>query len=285
MKISVVIPTLGDPHNLRILMKCLEEQTLPSANFEVIIVNNSTKAVKLCSSKLNLKIFREKSKGSYVARNTGVQKSEGEFIFFTDDDCLPDKNWLINGLKMLEKNDNRNSIISGAIKIFGVSSKLTVYELFSYYFDLQQERYAKKSRAATANMFISKNTFIELGCFNALYQSGGDFEFCKRAKRAGRYVKFCPSAVVEHPARASRAELISKSRRKALNMRERSKSVFRRLYFIFKIFLNIILGILKIISLKSIDISRKIKLILLVISYYKVQLLVLLSKRNFTHGS
>lgn len=285
MILSVIVPTLGYSSGLKSLLTCLEEQTLSKADFEVIIVNNSNQILQAYSSKLDLKVVDEPRNGSYVARNTGVKKAIGEYVFFTDDDCIPEKDWLKNGLDFIIAQKNLDQIFSGDIKLFGAQETLNDFELFSVHFELQQKQYARKSRAATANMFLSKNKFFELGCFNEKFKSGGDFEFCKRAEKVGTYVKFCSSAVVRHPARASWAELMNKSRRKALNMRERSDSLFLRIYFMLKLLLNIFSGTVKILKIKQITFQRKVRLWCFLITYISIQFRVLVMSGKFVIGS
>ncbi|WP_353057092.1 glycosyltransferase family A protein [Microbulbifer sp. VAAF005] len=41
-----------------------------------------------------MKTGKCKKPGSYAARNKGVELAEGDWLIFTDADCLPDSKWI-----------------------------------------------------------------------------------------------------------------------------------------------------------------------------------------------
>jgi len=97
LNISVIIITSNRAKMLEGVLVSLVQQTrLPE---EVVVVdNNSSDNTKEIAEnfkgKLNIKYVLEVRKGIPIARNTGVGKSSGEIIVFTDDDCVADINWL-----------------------------------------------------------------------------------------------------------------------------------------------------------------------------------------------
>ena len=102
IKISVVIPTYKRPD---LLAKCLDAlvlQNFKPDEFEVIVVSDgpdeATRDVLKAWHRLNplnLKYSHlSQKKGPAAARNYGWLQAEGDLIAFTDDDCLPDTNWL-----------------------------------------------------------------------------------------------------------------------------------------------------------------------------------------------
>jgi len=102
-EVSVVIPTYGRPDNLKRLLDKLEHQTFE--DFEVIVVvDGDKKTFEALSDIKNKKPYPIKLKfipnsGCNVARNKGIEIAEGKIIAFTDDDCIPDDDWLENGVK------------------------------------------------------------------------------------------------------------------------------------------------------------------------------------------
>jgi glycosyltransferase involved in cell wall biosynthesis len=102
IKISVVIPTYKRPTLLINCLRALLKQTINNAEFEVIVVSDGpdkatliallpwlkTKPIKLTYLNTPTK------KGPAAARNFGWKHAKAELIAFTDDDCIPDEQWL-----------------------------------------------------------------------------------------------------------------------------------------------------------------------------------------------
>lgn len=111
MKISVVIPTYNRPNLLLKCLESLEKQNLNKDDYEVIIVSdgpdlNTRDSMKtwLIQTDLNAEYLPgEERKGPAAARNRGWMKAQAPLVAFTDDDCLPDKNWLSSFLGHYDK--------------------------------------------------------------------------------------------------------------------------------------------------------------------------------------
>ena len=53
-----------------------------------------------------IKFYEIKNKGFISkSRNFGIEKSKGDYIFFTDSDCMVTKNWIEEGMNILVKNE------------------------------------------------------------------------------------------------------------------------------------------------------------------------------------
>ena len=83
-------------------MKCvgaLREQTYPADKTEIVVVDNtpefelSERAEMLAPAR----VLHEPLKGSYAARNCGIDNSTGEILAFTDADCIPAPDWAGRG--------------------------------------------------------------------------------------------------------------------------------------------------------------------------------------------
>jgi glycosyltransferase involved in cell wall biosynthesis len=103
IKISVVVPTCNRP---LLLLKCLHAlagQNFDKKNYEIIIVSDgpdqeTEQQMKVWIKKrrsLRIRYFSlSEQKGPAAARNYGWLNAMGKLIAFTDDDCIPDRNWL-----------------------------------------------------------------------------------------------------------------------------------------------------------------------------------------------
>src|SRR3989344_2404741 len=92
---SIVIPTFNRKEELR---KCLSALSNQSYNkIEIIVIDdgstdNTEEMVK--KEFKNIKFFKQNNTGPSIARNNGIKKAKGDFILFTDSDCVPDKYWV-----------------------------------------------------------------------------------------------------------------------------------------------------------------------------------------------
>ena len=90
---SVVIPTYNRVARLRHVITALEQQTYPLDAYEVIVVSDGSTDgtdayLEALRSTMRLRWFAQPNRGPAAARNAGIQKAEGEFIIFIDDDVV-----------------------------------------------------------------------------------------------------------------------------------------------------------------------------------------------------
>ncbi len=103
IKISVVIPTFKRPQLLLKCLSALKNQSFSPENYEVIVVTDGPDE----ATRQNVESFTNEhhllnficdnlivKAGPAAARNHGASSAKGELIVFTDDDCMPDVNWL-----------------------------------------------------------------------------------------------------------------------------------------------------------------------------------------------
>ncbi|HEX7471123.1 MAG TPA: glycosyltransferase [Verrucomicrobiae bacterium] len=96
MRVSIIVITRNHSHYLADALQCLSQLDYP--NFEVVVVDSSAGDEKEKSAKLaeqfHAKYVHELRLGQSLARNTGRAAASGDVLAFTDDDCLPHKDWL-----------------------------------------------------------------------------------------------------------------------------------------------------------------------------------------------
>jgi glucosyl-dolichyl phosphate glucuronosyltransferase len=106
--ISVVICTYNRADRLLLALEALTQQTLPSQDFEVLLVDNcSTDATSIvCQSFqekfVNFKYLYEPVQGLSKARNTGWQATQSAYIAYLDDDAIPCQEWVESILNTFE---------------------------------------------------------------------------------------------------------------------------------------------------------------------------------------
>jgi len=211
--VSVIIPTYRDWDRLDLCLKALGKQSFPSNNFEVIIVNNDPN--DLIPGDLAIKgweMIEERKPGSYAARNAGIMKTRGVILAFTDSDCIPDKDWLLEGVRKLESSGL--SRVGGKIDLFQPKNGSRSAFIYERYFAFQQERNVRVfKKSVTGNFFAKKCLFDKYGDFDEGLMSGGDFFWNLKVSEKGEKIGFAELAIINHPSRDSIAKITSKKKR------------------------------------------------------------------------
>ena len=100
MRISIVIPTYNRAPLLEACLDALLRQRFPRSEYEIIVVDDGstdgTVAVLEQYKQRNGNILpvTQANQGPGAARNLGIGRARAPIIAFTDDDCLPDEDWL-----------------------------------------------------------------------------------------------------------------------------------------------------------------------------------------------
>jgi glycosyltransferase involved in cell wall biosynthesis len=196
--ISVVVPTYRRPERARRLVAALEAQTLDPTRFEVVIVDNGSGddtsdvlAELARSSRIDLRPLKiEVNNGPAPARNLGWRSSRGEYVAFTDDDCVPHPDWLE---RLLER--------ALATPDLGVLQGATHRPAGDYEFTLNtalRETLRPSAYFEGCNLTFPRAVLEVTGGFDEQYHFGGeDTSAGWAAAGQGRWV-FEERAIVEH---------------------------------------------------------------------------------------
>lgn len=206
--ISVIIPVYKDVEGLKDTLDSLKNQTIGKDKYEIIVVNDGGEPTisDLCRSYQVSFIEYKPNKGSYYARNKGLEISKGEYLAFVDADIVVPPDWLEKGLRGLKEYD----YVVGDIKIDDkkVKNLTNYYELKTAF---PVDKYFEGAHfGPTANLFIKRKVVEEIGGFDRRFQSGGDREFGERVYRFTDFkMAYCKDLFVIHPPRDYR-ELLKK---------------------------------------------------------------------------
>ncbi|MHA6250851.1 bifunctional glycosyltransferase/CDP-glycerol:glycerophosphate glycerophosphotransferase [Oceanobacillus sp. CAU 1775] len=161
-KISVIIPVYNTAEFIEECIDSLENQTYK--NIEIILINDNSDndctnlLEHIASGNENTKLFHfSERKGVGAARNFGIEKSTGEFIYFLDsDDYLPEKT-----LEILITHIKDNALIKGSVRNTNFSNSMAI--IFDGLFKVKHytdNRYKLIENRSALN-FLIRRDFIE----------------------------------------------------------------------------------------------------------------------------
>jgi len=270
-KVSVIIPTYNDNERLELCLKLLTLQSYPAELTEIIVVDNGSDVLPSFVGDIypGAKLLVEYKKGSYAARNAGLKIASGEVMAFTDSDCQPTQDWLTNGVSALLQ-ANKDIVAGGPLEfIFHDPSKPNTCELMESIFDFKQYAYITVSHyTVTANLFTWRRVFDDVGFFNGILASGGDYEWGRRAYSAGYEIVYDNNIIINHPSRHEFREVIKKRKRIVLGLceiaKKNKKDKLTMLIKLLKLFPSIRYRILPVLKTSNFSLTEKLKVCMLV---------------------
>lgn len=208
-QLSVIVPHLNEPDDLRRCLLALDAQRADGIRFEIIVVDNGSveMPVAACLDVPNLRLEREIIPGPGPARNLGAKLARADLLAFIDCDCMAQPGWVREITSFMEKRPDI-AILGGDIGILVTDpqypSAVESYEsIYSYRARAYVEQYGF---AATGNMAVRKGVFQSVGPFGGI-STMEDTEWGQRATAKGHRIAFLPEARVLTPSCKSFTDL------------------------------------------------------------------------------
>ena len=191
--ISVIIPTYCRPEMLALCLERLSPgaQTLDASKYEVIVSDDGVPTVEqLIAEKYPwANWIAGPQRGPAANRNHGASVAKGDWIVFTDDDCMPQIGWL----EAYAKNMNGYAVLEGKTSAHGVRTRIDeecpINETGGYLW--------------SCNFAMQRNQFLSLGGFDESFPAAAmeDVELNTRINKLTLVRRFVPEALVFHPWR------------------------------------------------------------------------------------
>lgn len=209
--ISIIIPVKNGQKTIK---KCLDSlKKLNYANYEIIAVddNSSDGTRQILNSYPGLQVIETSGVGPSGCRNLGIKLSKGEYLAFTDADCIVHPEWL---------NELHKGFVEEAIEaclVVGVGGdqqspadetefgKLVQAFLKTVGFvadyvksrTSQTSQISQTSHNPTCNVMYRREVFDKVGGFLEELWPGEDVELDCRVKKIGKLI-YNPLAIVYH---------------------------------------------------------------------------------------
>jgi GT2 family glycosyltransferase len=202
---SVVVATRNRPTSLEQCLRAVAQLDYPREALEVIVVDDGSDApvdsiVEGIADSLDVELVIQAPSGPATARNTGVARSSGEYVAFTDDDCTPASDWLA---KLSARFADTPDLLVGGLTInsltrnpYATASQTLIGYLYSYYNTPPDQA----SFITSNNMAFSRQRFDDVGGFDTSIPrpAAEDRELCDRWLHHGFSMLYAPEAVVYH---------------------------------------------------------------------------------------
>jgi glycosyltransferase involved in cell wall biosynthesis len=201
-RISVVIPTYKRPDLLARCLSAVLRQDLEREAYEVIVVDDgrdesTRRVVEAMAAERDAPDLRytvpNGTRGPAGARNAGWRCARGALIAFTDDDTVPEPDWLAEGERAVQ----RRIAVCGRVIVPPLSEPPTDHELMT--------RGLESAEFVTANAFVWRDAMERVGGFDERFtrawREDSDLQF--RLSRLGEVARIEDAAVL-HPVRPER---------------------------------------------------------------------------------
>ncbi len=160
--VSVVVPTYNRRESLAQMLRSLELQSYPGAEFEVIVVDDGSTD----GTEQTVEEFRRNGilaltgvpvphGGPGAARNVGVGIARGEIIAFTEDDVVADPGWLTHAMTCFD--DPTVAGVEGSTSVQGSSAPLRAFDPGNFLSFIP------------CNLFLRKDVFLKCGGYDPAF--------------------------------------------------------------------------------------------------------------------
>lgn len=200
-KVSVVVPVRNEAPKIARCLQALLNQTLQP--YEVIVVDgHSADSTVEVARKFPVTVTYEDYGTVGGARQVGVEHAQGDYVAFTDADCIPRENWLEN---LICEFDDGVVGVGGGIKNVGKGlweeSIALALDTFLGSANSVQDRVLRERRIVKSisgcNSIYRKKDIVAVGGVDVHLSINEDTEMNSRLQQLGTLL-YTPDAIVHH---------------------------------------------------------------------------------------
>ena len=221
--LSVVVPFLNPGQPFRECLEGLLNQNYEHSEF-ILVDNGSTDGSAEAASQfatshsqVRWKLLHEGKPGASAARNAGAREASGDWLVFTDADCVPEADWLRDLVAAIGVSSDSIAALAGCIKpdfpINPVAKFLGVYTLPPNREErLYREFTLVRGGFPTANLAVRRDVFQRIEGFDeSIPIYGEDHGLCAAIYESGYAIKTLTKALVRHHHRTNLGGLLRQS--------------------------------------------------------------------------
>lgn len=211
---AVIIPHYNDLERLGKCLDALAPQVAAAGDAVEVVIADNTSPIDMgptIAAYPWARFVTEAEKGAGPARNCAVAESSAPWLFFIDADCIPEPDWLANGLALVTQGGA--DMWGGRVDTFDETpAPKSPTEAFETVFAFHQKHYVEnRGFSVTANLIAARHVFETAGGFrNGVPE---DIEWCRRARSHGFSLVYANDLAVAHPTRQNWPAMEKKMRR------------------------------------------------------------------------
>lgn len=204
----MVIPVYNGAQTISRTVTCVLNQSYKP--YEIIVVDdgstdNTAQVLETFAGRVTY--ILQPNRGPAAARNSGIRAARGNLIAFTDSDCLPGEDWLLNLVAGFD-----SALVAGV----GGLVKSADESLIGQYIDEvgflnpHPEGLTQIPYLITANACFRRAVLLEAGLFDERFRKPGgeEPELCLRISKRGYHFRLAQEALVFHHHRQTAIHLL-----------------------------------------------------------------------------
>lgn len=200
-KITVIVPVRNEAMKIGRCLEALLAQSLPPREIIVVDGHSTDKTVEV-AGRYPVRVLYEDIGTRAGANKIGIMNAQGDYIAFTDADCIPDRNWLRNLMKEFE-----GDVVGVGGAIHNVANSAWEESI-----NLAMESFLGSAQSVQGRVFKTKRTVSSISGCNSVYKKealmrvGGfdeglptaeDTELNRRLREIGPLI-YTPDAIISH---------------------------------------------------------------------------------------
>lgn len=197
--ISVIIPAYNCAGTIaKTIQAILAQDVLSQVELIVVDDGSTDETPQVVQSLARVKYIRQENSGPAAARNRGARDSRGEYLFFTDSDCVPQKDWIRKMMPYFT--ETAVAVVAGSYGIANPENRLarSIHKEILYRHHVLMPQYP--SYFGSFNFAVRRGVFAGVGGFDLSYRSasGEDNDLSYKIIARGYKIYFAKNALVDH---------------------------------------------------------------------------------------
>jgi GT2 family glycosyltransferase len=197
--VSIIVPTFNGERRISACLHALSRQ-ITRREFEILVVDDgSTDSTAAVVKRFaGVRLIRQANAGPAAARNRGAREARGSILLFTDDDCIPEPNWMDAMLAPFGDPE-----VVGAKGVYRTQQSSVIARFVQIEYEDKYRLMARERDIDFVDTYSAgfrRDRFLQIGGYDTSFPvaCAEDVELSYRMAVRGWKMKFVPDAIVYH---------------------------------------------------------------------------------------